>query len=150
MTFKNIQKLRKFILSICLKLRKRKTRPTIKRESPSMVLKVRQDSRQMEHDIATMKKRIDFLECERLRLHWALATLEHEPPVEESTLNLTPPPPMTPIKDSPVKRLKTSSIDSAYESADSSLRSSPVKLPVPTFDKGRFMSNGYNTYYLAV
>ena len=124
----------------------------MKRESPSMVLKLQQNSRQMEHDIMTMKRRIDYLECERQRLNWALETLEQHQPqsVDESMLNLTPPPPMTPIKDSPVKRVKTSSIDSAYESADSSQRSSPVKLPKPTFDNGRFMSNGYNTYYLAV
>ena len=148
-TFKRIQKLRKIAKFIRTKLGLQKK---TKKASPTLVLRhhaaeLRQKSNMMEEEIVTMKNRIDHLECERKRLLWALNTLE----TREDTLDITPPPPMTPIKESSIK-VRQRSRDSAYFSADTSPHGSPIKLPKPTFDNqtGCYMSNGFNTYYLAV
>ena len=148
-TLKRIQRLCKVAKFIRTKLGlRRKTQ----KASSKLVLRhhaaeLRKKSNMMEEEIVTIKDRIDHLQCERNRLQWALKTLERK----DETLDVTPPPPMTPIKDSPVK-VRQRSRDSAYFSADTSPHGSPIILPKPTFDNktGCFMSNGFNTYYIAV
>ena len=134
-------------------------------DGPS-VSELRQQTRLYQCELDYLKRKIAKLQAERSHLTRALETVPctKSKPIEESTLDITPPQAMTLIESfndsekSPV-RSRLTTCDSAYFSGGSSPEISPQKrqnqaqkLPKLTFDRetGRCMSNGYNTYYLAV
>ena len=127
---------------------------------PKKVQELRYQSEIYRDEIVEMRTKIEQLQVERKRLSRALQTMEpivrpsdsflvYEQP---SNLDLTPPPPMSPVtKLTPRKPSR----DSAYYSSDGESRAtSPQRnnLPKPKFDitSGKYMSNGYNTYFLAM
>ena len=134
-------------------------------DGPS-VSELRQQTRLYQCELDYLKRKIAKLQAERSHLTRALETVpcSKPEPVEESTLDITPPQAMTLIESfndpepSPV-RSRLTTCDSAYFSGGSSpeispqkSQNQPQKLPKLTFDRetGQCMSNGYNTYYLAV
>ena len=106
-------------------------------------------------ELTDMRQKIEKLQVERQLLSRALQTME---PIEKqndsflvleqtSKLDLTPPPPMTPLMDYPKRRV---SRDSAYDSDLSPKITKRRKSSKFDHITGEYVSNGCNTYFIAL
>ena len=108
------------------------------------------------NELTDMRQKIESLQAERQLLSRALQTME---PIEKQNdsflvleqtsklLDLTPPPPMTPLMDYSKRRV---SKDSAYDSDFSPKITKRRKSSKFDHITGEYVSNGCNTYFIAL